>query len=118
MVQAELKDVMSLVLVNQQDLYPIAMGKELLHIVEAHMVIHVIVQAHKLFNMKKVEFMKLNLQQENILSKEERKEVLGGSGSNTCYVQCNGYSYSFPIPSCDSIAIGNACDHGAVKCSC
>lgn len=35
--------------------------------------------------MKKVEFMKLNLQQENILSKEERKEVLGGY---TCYVRC------------------------------
>lgn len=36
--------------------------------------------------MKKVEFIKLNLQQENILSKEERKEVLGGY--QQCYVRC------------------------------
>ena len=39
-----------------------------------------------LFITKKVGFLKLNLPQENILSKEERKKCWGGS--KTCYVQC------------------------------
>ncbi|WP_308548917.1 hypothetical protein [uncultured Parabacteroides sp.] len=63
--------------------------------------------------MKKVEFMKLNLQQENILSKEERKGVLGGYGS--CYARCNGYYQ--PVPSCGPSDLANhSCD--ASSCSC
>lgn len=40
--------------------------------------------------MKKISFIKLNLQQKNILSKEERKKIIGGEHSgNTCYVRCD-----------------------------
>lgn len=40
--------------------------------------------------MRKVSFMKLNIQQENVLSKEEKKKVLGGGGGGGCYVTCSG----------------------------
>lgn len=49
-------------------------------------------------DMKKVEFMKLNLQQENILSKEERKATLGGA-MGACYMVCMGDRH--PISNCN-----------------
>ena len=42
--------------------------------------------------------MKLNLQEENFLSKDERKEILGGGAPNPCYAKCNGNIT--PIPTC------------------
>lgn len=68
--------------------------------------------------MKKVEFMKLNLQQENVLSKEEKKEVLGGYGPSPCYVTCNNGN-TIGIDMCDSYAMGNACgSSGPRYCRC
>lgn len=48
--------------------------------------------------MKKVGFMKLNLQEENFLSKEERKEALGGAGA--CYLVCQNGSDRHPVSDC------------------
>lgn len=63
--------------------------------------------------MKKVEFMKLNLQQENLLSKEERKEVLGGDGAPyPCYARCGGYTV--PVPACSQASY--YCDGNRVEC--
>jgi hypothetical protein len=52
--------------------------------------------------------MTLNLQPENILSKEERKKILGGTGN--CYVHCSSGTTAFG--SCtDEESRRNAC-HG------
>ena len=59
--------------------------------------------------MKKVEFMKLNLQQENILTKEEKKKILGGRGQSACYVTCGPYGPTEGVPSCEPWAITNIC---------
>lgn len=58
--------------------------------------------------MKKVEFMKLNLQQENLLSKEEKKKILG-RGQSDCYVTCGPYGPTDAVPSCESWAITTVC---------
>lgn len=63
--------------------------------------------------MKKVSFMKLNLQQENLLSKEEKKEVLGGYGPAPCYVRC-GDGYTFNTDSCTAAAY--TCGSDGIKC--
>lgn len=68
--------------------------------------------------MKKVEFMKLNLQQENLLTKEERKEILGGSDAAPypCYARCDsGYSsYIVPVSACSQASY--YCDGNRVAC--
>lgn len=56
--------------------------------------------------MKKVSFMKLNIQQENVLSKEERKSLLGGNGPYACYVTCNPGSGSGGVVGTNSCAGG------------
>lgn len=66
--------------------------------------------------MKKVSFMKLNLQQENLLSKEEKKEVLGGYGPSPCYARCKGGSH-IGVESC-SDAIYVCGDKGVACCTC
>ncbi|WP_293731817.1 hypothetical protein [uncultured Parabacteroides sp.] len=65
--------------------------------------------------MKKVEFMKLNLQQENFLSKEEKKVILGGS--KTCYVQC-AQSPPRQTSSCSQSDIEWACHGPGFDCQC
>lgn len=67
--------------------------------------------------MKKVSFMKLNLQQENLLSKEEKKEVLGGYGPSPCYARCNTGNY-VGVETC--LAANSACAYngGVSCCSC
>lgn len=68
--------------------------------------------------MKKVSFMKLNLQQDNILSKEERKEILGGVGPDPCYVTCNSGN-RVGVDRCDDYAIVHACGTSShQKCEC
>lgn len=68
--------------------------------------------------MKKVSFMKLNLQQENLLSKEEKKEVLRGAGPVPCYVVCNNGN-RIGIDRCDDYAIRNNCGESSYRsCSC
>ncbi|WP_308548919.1 hypothetical protein [uncultured Parabacteroides sp.] len=62
--------------------------------------------------MKKVNFMKLNLQQENILSKEERKEALGGGAPYPCYARCGGYTV--PVPACSQASY--YCEGNRVEC--
>ena len=60
--------------------------------------------------------MKLNLQQENLLSKEERKEVLGGVEG--CYVLCSTENRK-PIPDCSSERTKAACGYNTVlSCYC
>lgn len=64
--------------------------------------------------MKKVEFMKLNLQQENILSKDEKKKILGG-GQSACYVTCGPYGPpTTGVPSCEPWAITTVCGGGGL----
>lgn len=65
--------------------------------------------------MKKVELMKLNLQQENILSKEEKKILLGGYG-NSCYVTRNGSEIA--VGNCDKATIDYYCGSGGEHSSC
>jgi len=65
--------------------------------------------------MKKVEFMKLNLQQENILSKEERKDVLGGQPSS-CYVVCKNDGRRVNVDRCDSYSISAICGESGARC--
>lgn len=66
--------------------------------------------------MKKVGFIKLNLQEENFLSKEERKEILGG-GVGACYLVCNGDRH--PISDCHDVDTHTWCnDSPVVCCSC
>lgn len=64
--------------------------------------------------MKKVSFMKLNLQQENLLSKEEKKEVLGGYGPSPCYARCNGSNNNIGVESCT--AGSSVCSSTGVAC--
>lgn len=67
--------------------------------------------------MRKVEFTKLNLQQENLLSKEEKKELLGGT-IHTCYVKCNNSS-SADEGRVDSCHIPDLCGReGIYSCYC
>lgn len=67
--------------------------------------------------MKKVEFMKLNLQQENLLSKKERKEILGGYVEG-CYVLCSGQNRK-PLGDCSPYSAANVCGNDRViSCSC
>jgi natural product precursor len=81
--------------------------------------------------MKKVSILKLNLQQENVLSREERKKVLGGdiggSFPTACYVRCNtglGSVGPYPTTSCsNSYEISAFCTNaaggnGTYQCSC
>lgn len=60
--------------------------------------------------MKKVNLLKLNIHQENILSKEEKKKILGGRGRSACYVTCGPYGPpTTGVPSCEPWAITNVC---------
>jgi hypothetical protein len=69
----------------------------------------------KYYVMRKVSLMKLSLQPENILSKEERKKILGGTNGN-CYVHCSSGTTSFG--SCaDEDAKRRAC-HGSTPSYC
>lgn len=67
--------------------------------------------------MKQVSFIKLNIQEDNILSKEERKKILGGY--SPCYVRCsNGEK---PAPDCSDWTKVNICNGegpGGVYCFC
>ena len=59
--------------------------------------------------MKKVKFMRLNLKSENYLSKEEKKEILGGQ---ICYVRCGGDVHVMPANGCyEAIKICRPDDH-------
>lgn len=62
--------------------------------------------------MKRVEFMKLNLHKENLLTKEERKEVLGAGAPYPCYARCGGYIV--PVPACSQAVY--YCDSHRVEC--
>lgn len=65
--------------------------------------------------MKKISLMKVNLQKENFLSKEERKQALGGN--YICYVKCDAGTPAYPISSCtynDSMCNGQI----PICCSC
>ena len=64
--------------------------------------------------MKKVGFMKLSLQEENFLSKEERKEVLGGVSG--CYLMCRGSSDRHPVSDCDHLDPVYYCNGGDIAC--
>ena len=56
----------------------------------------------------KLEEMMLNVQPENVLSKEERKARLGGA-EKKCYVDCKGGSWY--VKSCDPYDIRPVCDN-------
>jgi hypothetical protein len=77
--------------------------------------------------MKRVSILKLNLQQENVLSIEERKKVLGGAeGPTSCYVRCNtgnGSIGPYPTSTCSSSSgLSGLCvsagGNGTYQCSC
>jgi hypothetical protein len=80
--------------------------------------------------MKRVSILKLNLQQENVLSREERKKVLGGdiggSFPTACYVRCNtgnGSIGPYPTSTCSSSSgLSGLCvsagGNGTYQCSC
>lgn len=69
--------------------------------------------------MKKVSFMKLNIQQENLLSKEEKKKLLGGYGPYPCYVTCNSNVGTFGVNSCNSSDTFQHCQtYGVSYCIC
>ena len=61
--------------------------------------------------------MKVNLQKENFLSKDERKKALGGDGM--CYVRCQGESSSIAIETCNFPEIQAwVCNTPPVCCTC
>lgn len=70
--------------------------------------------------MKKVKFMKLNLQQENVLTKEEKKNLLGGYG-NSCYVTRTSGG-EIAVGNCDKATIefycGGGGEHSGCYCVC
>lgn len=67
--------------------------------------------------MKKVSLMKVNIQQQNVLSKEERKKMLGGA--NECYAICKGDPLPIPVSNCWAWdeTYGSICN-GEVPVSC
>ena len=59
--------------------------------------------------------MGLNVQPENVLSKEERKTRLGGKEPGICYVVCKGGRW-YIGDDCDQWAIKNICGEEVPKC--
>ena len=63
--------------------------------------------------IENVAVMGLNVQPENVLSKEERKARLGGKEDPKCYAECRGGSWY--VKSCDPYDTRPVCDSYPVE---